>query len=106
MFIDKFLEIGFTEQSKKHTGVGWVIEYKYYSKYIVPNHYTLIVFSYGKDSNIPVNFDTSEYRLCIHTLYGEYVDSPFQCRLPYAKKEFKQVFKQEIRSQYINKILK
>lgn len=108
--IDSFINIGFEYTRTYMPGAGWVREFKYYPSYMGDNHYTLILFTYGKIDEIK---DDTEYRLYIHrNINGEYVNSPFQEGY-YSdfikddlKDKFEKLFYVELRDQRIDEVLK
>jgi hypothetical protein len=110
MFLKRFLEIGF-KQSKPETwsGAGWSREYTYYPNYLGDNHYTLVTFTHGSESDIREN---TEYRLYIHrNLDGNYVKSPFQLshdrdwNRKYLDNKFNQIFNLELRDSKLKELL-
>lgn len=105
MIRHKLTNIGFVEFKKQYNdSTGWIIVYKYYSKYLNPDHYNLIIFTHDR-TNLSIDFDTADYRLCIFNDRNEHLTKLFQYDLYNADMKFNELFGHELRSKTINDIL-
>lgn len=103
MFIDKLYNVGFNETERIYMGTYWVLEYKYYPIYLLPNHYNLKIITYN--SNIPIDYNSANYWLYNIDSKNMVNDILTTGDFPFIEIRFNDIFKQELRSKTISNIL-
>lgn len=103
MFIEKLYNVGFNEVDRFYMGTYWIIEYKYYPIYLLPNHYNLKIIT--NNINIPFDYNTANYWLYNLDIENKLTDILFTGVFPFIDMRFNELFGQELRSKTINDIL-